>query len=437
MQERANPLLKKIDRYGGIPLVFCLSLLRKKMSPIWPIKVKKNPRFLFLKTGAVGDSILLSAIAVEIKETYPQAQITLLCTRSNYGITPLLAGIDDVFLFDLGSILGSLRKLQKNKSFDLVIDFAAWPRLNSLIAFFAPAKFRLGFKRRGQYRHYLYDKAVLHKDSLHELDNYRNLLHSIGIETRGILPALKTKELKKKFGTLLMSKAYRSSPGPTVSRNRTKNPSHAKQAGKLQALVLENRKVFIFHPFPGGTKKQFKMWPHANWEFLGTNLLMQGCSIWITGSSADQEESQKLLEKIVLNFARSIRKKPKSTGLKKQPSAASLSLEGKNRVLNLAGQLSWEETAYLLLKARALVSVNTGIMHLGAALGCRVIALNGPTAISRWGAVGKDVINFRSNYECSPCLSLGFEYACKAGGCMTRIKAEDVGKLAGLVLAKK
>ena len=30
MQERGNSLLKTIDRYLGIPLIFCLGLLRKK-----------------------------------------------------------------------------------------------------------------------------------------------------------------------------------------------------------------------------------------------------------------------------------------------------------------------------------------------------------------------------------------------------------------------
>ena len=370
----------------------------------------------------MGDSILLSAIALEIKAEWPQAQVTLLCTRANYGITPLLAGIDKVLLFNLNSVFSSLKKLQRSKAFDFVIDFAAWPRLNSLIAFFAPANFRLGFRRRGQYRHYVYDKAVLHKDTLHELDNYRKLLHAIGIETKGITPRIKTELLKKKFGLSTSPKAVNSKRASLSSQNS----SSAKQIEKLQEIGSQYKKPLIFHPFPGGVKKEFKMWPTANWESLGAELLRQGYSLWITGTALEQEKAQNLADKIVLNFVRGSLKKLNGNAIKNHRQANLL--KDKNRVLSLAGQLTWEETAYLLLKAKALVSVNTGIMHLAAALGCKVIALNGPTSTARWGAVGKQVLNFRSTYECSPCLSLGFEYACKAGGCMTRIKAEDVAK---------
>ena len=433
MQERGNPLLKKIDRYLGIPLIFCLGLLRRKKTLPHSANIAENPRFLFLKTGAVGDSILLSAIALEIKEKWPQAQVTLLCTRANYGIVPLLAGVDDVLLFNLNSILHSLKKLQKSGAFDFAIDFGAWPRLNSLITFFAPADFRLGFWRRGQYRHYVYDKAIVHKDIVHELDNYRNLLHALKLETKGLLPRIKTKELKKKFGTGTAStrtaKSKRSLAAyPSLSQEKegSSSPEHA---AKLQSIASQYIKPLIFHPFPGGTKKEFKMWPIAHWESLGTDLLMQGYSIWITGASADQEEAQKLADKIILSFVRSSLKELGGRSLKNQKQGGSL--KDKNRVLSLAGQLTWEETAWLLLKAKALVTVNTGIMHLGAALGCKVLALNGPVPDTRWGALGKQVLNFKSDYECSPCLSLGFEYACTAGGCMTRIRAQDVARALG------
>jgi ADP-heptose:LPS heptosyltransferase len=38
-----------------------------------------------------------------------------------------------------------------------------------------------------------------------------------------------------------------------------------------------------------------------------------------------------------------------------------------------------------LQMAAAVVSVNTGVMHLAALLGCRVVSLNGPTNAVRWG----------------------------------------------------
>ncbi len=74
MKERGNPLLRKLDRFFGIPLVFILSFLRlfsfrqRKRKNFSTVSDTRQLRFLFIKTGAVGDSILLSAIALEIKK---------------------------------------------------------------------------------------------------------------------------------------------------------------------------------------------------------------------------------------------------------------------------------------------------------------------------------------------------------------------------------
>ncbi len=390
MKERGNSLFKAIDCYIGIPLVFLLGLglhLRRLLRKnLWiPLKTKQNLHILLVKTGAVGDSILLSAIALEIKKKYPKAHISLLCTTSNSNIVPLLTGIDEKIVFALNNILASLKKLRQNKGFDLVIDFAAWPRLNAILIAFVSHSYSVGFKRHKQYRHYSYDKSVTHKDTLHELDNYRNLLHAIGIETTGISPQIRMDLLKKKFAT----------------KNTANNHLHE--------LIAKNKKPIILHPFPGGRKKEFKMWPDKNWQDLGQRLVKQGYSLWITGAPSDSEHAVQIVSSIMNGF-------PKIQA---------------NKVLSLAGKLNWEETAWLLSKTRMLISVNTGIMHLAAAIGTKVIALNGPTSTARWGAIGKNVTNFRSTYECSPCLSLGFEYACKAGGCMTRICVDDVAGAVG------
>lgn len=82
--------------------------------------------------------------------------------------------------------------------------------------------------------------------------------------------------------------------------------------------------------------------------------------------------------------------------------------------------------AGLIKAAYCLISVNTGIMHLGAALGARVISLSGPTSLVRWGAVSDRAINLAAKKDCSPCLNLGFEYQCQHGGCMKTIEVGEV-----------
>ena len=52
----------------------------------------------------------------------------------------------------------------------------------------------------------------------------------------------------------------------------------------------------------------------------------------------------------------------------------------KNRAFNFAGQTGLKELADLYGRCRVLITTDTGPMHMAAAMGCRVVALFGPTS---------------------------------------------------------
>jgi ADP-heptose:LPS heptosyltransferase len=72
------------------------------------------------------------------------------------------------------------------------------------------------------------------------------------------------------------------------------------------------------------------------------------------------------------------------------------------RVLVAAGQLSIMETAALLKQCEAIVSGDTGPMHLGAAVGVPVVAIFGRSDPGWSGPWGKHEI-VRAGFACSPC----------------------------------
>jgi heptosyltransferase III len=92
----------------------------------------------------------------------------------------------------------------------------------------------------------------------------------------------------------------------------------------------------------------------------------------------------------------------------------------------MVGRNGLSEIAHLLLNSELLISVNTGIMHLGAILGTRTIALNGPTAIHRWGALGRNAINLSPSDGSGGFLDLGFEYRGHLENVMDRISVAQV-----------
>lgn len=89
---------------------------------------------------------------------------------------------------------------------------------------------------------------------------------------------------------------------------------------------------------------------------------------------------------------------------------------------NLAGQISLKELAYLYTRCEALISTDTGPMHIAAAMGCPVVALFGPTAPLRTGPYGPGHLVVRQELECSPCL----RKKCDHKSCMNEISVDSV-----------
>jgi len=90
--------------------------------------------------------------------------------------------------------------------------------------------------------------------------------------------------------------------------------------------------------------------------------------------------------------------------------------------VNLAGRTDLPELAEVLRRARFAVTVDSGPMHLAAAVGTRCVSLFGPTAPWRTGPYGPGHIVVRKGLECSPC----FSRKCADPECMRSITVEDV-----------
>ena len=90
--------------------------------------------------------------------------------------------------------------------------------------------------------------------------------------------------------------------------------------------------------------------------------------------------------------------------------------------INLAGRTDLPELAEVLRRASFAVTVDSGPMHLAAAVGTRCVALFGPTAPWRTGPYGTGHIVVRKGLDCSPC----FSRKCADPKCMTAITVDDV-----------
>jgi heptosyltransferase I len=368
MKERNNKVLRKLDKYVGIPLVYTLGLLRKKrkLNPL--LQGKIQPRLALVKTAGIGDTLLVSGIIRELRDFFPDAHITMICARGNALIADMILELDEKYIFDMNKPLKSLRQLRKISKCDLLLDFGPWPKINSLISFTLRADYKIGFEKEGMHRHYVYDQAVKHSDHIHELDNYRNLLRAALIPPGGLLPSL------------------------DIGDDLTAKVSTA-------GLFDDDRRTVLIHPFSAGSRAYLKEWPDDNWISLARELIMSGCRVLISGGKKDAERAEQLEDKINRH---------------------------NGGCLSIAGKYSLREMAAIIGRSDLLISIDTGIMHLAAALDADIVALFGPTSPSRWGPQSSKAIVLNQKV-CTPCLSLGFENICdKPRGCISSIKVEDV-----------
>lgn len=237
VRERGNSLLRFLDRYLGIPLVLGLSIFKKKR-PFPSIDT-----IALLKTAGIGDTTLLSSIIYDLQRAYPEKKITLFTGQSNYEMGKLIEGIEVVPL-PIASPLKALQKIRKS-SFSLWMDCDPWPRINALFTFFSRSCYTLGYHTKHQYRHFLYDRTIPHSSTIHEVENYRNLLRSLSL--------------------------------PTTHHPRIVLPS---TSSKKREVAL--------HLFPGGSRADLKMWSEKNWRMVIDFLLNKNYSVVLTGGEKER-----------------------------------------------------------------------------------------------------------------------------------------------------
>lgn len=92
-------------------------------------------------------------------------------------------------------------------------------------------------------------------------------------------------------------------------------------------------------------------------------------------------------------------------------------------ILDLSGKTNLGEAVAILARARLLVAVDSGILHLCAAVGTPVVGLYGSSNPAITGPQGDGHIVLTSGADCSPCVRT----ECGLGRkCMTDLKPESV-----------
>lgn len=298
-------------------------------------KFKKNPKkgnkILIVTGGEMGDTYNVLGVLNKITKKYPKKEIYFLTKEKNMNF---------VKNPDINTInLKKARNLIKDNFFDYAL-FKSRPDAvfdDEMYKIIKKIPYRMGSGGVSP-RKFLTDilpnrkflglnKLVYRKDGMKE---FFCLLNKIGISLDRTLSFYFTKEGDKK----------------------------AKKFMKKHKKAF-SKKVIFFHPGSGTSlkaKKENKVpshdWPKENWAELADKLIKEyNAQIIFTGSKKEKKLIKSIIKKI----------------------------KNKSRVIDSSGELSIESIAFLMnKKGKFLVSIDTGMAHIGALSGIFVFDLFGP-----------------------------------------------------------
>jgi ADP-heptose:LPS heptosyltransferase len=136
-------LLRKLDRWLGVPLLLLIGLLRPKRPK--PASFESLGICVF---AAIGDALLASALIRALKKAHPQLKITIFATSANAGVFELIGGWDNLVLVPITQPWAAIRQVRAHPV-DILLDTSQWSRIGALICALSGAKWTLGFRTTG------------------------------------------------------------------------------------------------------------------------------------------------------------------------------------------------------------------------------------------------------------------------------------------------
>lgn len=328
---------------------------------------------LIVKLSAIGDVIHTLPSLAALRRLYPDAHITWVVEEAAADLVVNHPHLDRVLIFPRkrwmadfkkGQVSAAWRGVQsfvsalQNRSYDLVIDFHGLLK-SSVVVFLSKGKRKLGYDSWQELSGLFLNEKIPEDMNKHAVDRYLDFPRYLGAPAS---PA--------EFILPL---------GPEAE---------AGSDALLAAAGLERAKFIAVNAV---ALWETKLWENAKFAALA-DAIQGKLKIPVVFTGGDRE------------------------------SLASIVSAMNTPGINLGGQTRLPELACLYKKALAVVTTDSGPMHLAAAVGAPVVALFGPTDPKRTGPYGAGHTVIRSGLSCSPCL----KKTCPTKQCMEEIAPEQV-----------
>ncbi len=338
-----------------------------------PIDKTRIRRILVRATNWVGDVVMCMPAFDALRLNFPDAHIAVLARPWVAALFDSHPYASQVIPYTRGQglfedLLEMIRivRLMRSCKFDLAVLFQNAFEA-AFLAYLGGVPLRVGYNSDG--RRLLLSHAVIRDSEImkkHQVEYYLGILRGVGWEAPTKDPFL--------------------------------HVGH-KEAGAIRGLLSSNgvrEEDFLVGLSAGAIFGPAKRWPVERFAAIGDRC----CERWSA--------------KVVLIGSE-----------KDGKTCADLSRAMGHDVLNLCGGTSLGEAMALIRRCRFFVSNDSGLMHVGAALGVPTVAIFGSTNPIATGPRGKWARIVKRDYDCAPCL----RPECKIGyPCLFSVEVDEVWK---------
>jgi len=149
---------------------------------------------------------------------------------------------------------------------------------------------------------------------------------------------------------------------------------------------------------PGAEFGEAKRWPANHYGTVAQRKINEGWQVWLFGSGKDHAVAEQI--------------------------KSQLTEKARQQCVNLAGETSLADAVDLMSVADAVVSNDSGLMHIAAALGRTLVVLYGSSSPDFTPPLNDHVKVLRTGIECSPCFKR--ECPLEHMKCLKDLQAERV-----------
>lgn len=375
--------LKRLDRILGEPLLALLGAWDSILRLVAPARARRGGelsgirRIAVVKTVAIGDLVVALPTLRALRSRFPEAHITLITTPRVRQVVEGCPDVDDILYYGVfdahRGFAGFARfaRVVRARRFDAWVELEHYYRFTTLLGYISGARVRAGFHIGGQRRGRLFTIRVPYPVQAHEAEAFYAVARALGAE--------------EPFAGLV--------PVPTSERDEAAVDAWLARNG------LDGQSAMAILHTTTSPVAVARRWVDDRWVELA-DALSERCGLLpvFTGAPEDALPLRALASRT------------------------------RGPAIVAAGDIDLKQFAVLASRARLVVSLDTGPLHVAAATGTPTVGLFGPNTPEKWGPYGSGNAAVWAELPCAPCTKqyLGQVTSCDRDDCMRAISVGDV-----------